>query len=233
MRAFRLKPTSGVLLWDIDGTLIRTKRAKTASPHKDVLRRGGFFFDEAKIGLSGFTDYEVLLELVNNPDQLSETEFKQIFHDLDEESRNLDKSSTFDLYPGVKAVLESLTSLGWIHGILTGNTNARMVAKLQLAGIADYFADEFLFSCSFGDSRDDITRNARAKLNAKKHTSVLILGDTPKDIAAARISNFPIISVATGSYSTTDLSSHNPDLLIRNLADDAVMLLEFLRVFPR
>ena len=232
MPALRSKPTSGVLLWDIDGTLIRTNRPNSASPHKNVLRRGGFIFDEAKVGLSGFTDYEVFLELVNNHDELSETQLKGIFHDLDEEAHNLDKSSTFDLYPGVKAVLDSLASLGWIHGILTGNTSARMVAKLQSAGIADYFSEDFLFSCNFGDSRNDITRNARKILNAKKYLKVLILGDTPKDISAARISNFPIISIATGGFSAPDLSSYNPDLVIHNLADDADILLDFLKVFP-
>ena len=231
MPALRSKPTSGVLLWDIDGTLIRTKRPNSSSPHKNVLRRRGFMFDETKVGLSGFTDYEVFLELVNNRDELSETQLRSIFHDLDEEARNLDEGSTFDLYPGVQEVLESLASFGWAHGILTGNTSDRMVAKLKLAGIADYFTEEFLFHCNFGDSREDITRNAREILNAKKHLKVLILGDTPKDISAARISNFPIISIATGSFSISDLSSCNPDLVIHNLADDAEILLEFLKVF--
>ena len=60
--------------------------------------------------LSGFTDYEVFLELVNNHDELSETQLKGILHDLNEVAHNLDESSTFDLYPGLKAALESLAS---------------------------------------------------------------------------------------------------------------------------
>jgi len=230
--ALRSKPTSGVLLWDIDGTLISTKRPNSSSPHKNVLRRRGFTFDETKVGLSGFTDYEVFLELINNCDELSETQLRSIFHELDEEARNLDEGSTFELYPGVKAVLDSLASIGWAHGILTGNTSDRMVAKLKLAGIADYFTEEFLFNCNFGDSREDITRNARETMSYKNYLKVFILGDTPKDISAARFSNFPIISIATGSFSVSDLSSCNPDLVIQNLADDAEILLEFLKVFP-
>ena len=232
MPALRSKPPCGVLLWDIDGTLIRTKRPNSSSPHKNVLRRRGFIFDEAIVGLSGFTDYEVFLELVNNRDELSETQLRSIFHELDEEAHNLDGGSTFDLYPGVRAVLESLASFGWAHGILTGNTSARMAAKLKLAGIEDYFTEEFLFNCNFGDSREDITRNAREILNYKKNLKVFILGDTPKDITAARLSNFPVISIATGSFSASDLSILNPDLVIRNLADDANILLEFLKIFP-
>jgi len=219
-------------LWDIDGTLIRTKRPDSSSPHKNVLRRRGILFDEAKVELSGFTDYEVFLELVNNYDELSETQLRGIFHDLDEEAHNIDEVSIFDLYPGVKEVLESLASFGWVHGILTGNTSARMAAKLKLAGIADYFTKEFLFSCNFGNSRLDITSNAREMLNDKKYLKVLMLGDTPRDISAARFSNFPIISIATGSFSASALSSCNPDLVIQNLADDAQILLEFLKVFP-
>jgi phosphoglycolate phosphatase len=232
MPVLRSKPTSGVLLWDIDGTLIRTKRPNSSSPHKNVLRRRGYRFDEAKVGLSGFTDYEVFLELVNNRDELSETQLRSIFYELDEEARILDRGSTFDLYPGVQATLESLASFGWTHGILTGNTSPRMMSKLKLAGIADYFTEEFLFSCKFGESRKDITRNAREVLNYNKHLRVLILGDTPKDISAGQLSNFPIISIATGIFSVSDLSRHNPDLVIRNLEDDAHILLEFLKVFP-
>ena len=210
MPALRSKPTSGVLLWDIDGTLIRTKRPNSSSPHKNVLRRRGFMFDETKVGLSGFTDYEVFLELVNNRDELSETQLRSIFHELDEEARNLDDGSTFDLYPGVQAILESLASIGWAHGI----------------------TEEFLFNCNYGESRKDITRNARETMNYKNYLKVFILGDTPKDISAARLSNFPIISIATGSFSVSDLSSCNPDLVIHNLADDAEILLEFLKIFP-
>ena len=74
MPALRSKPTSGVLLWDIDGTLIRTKRPNSSSTHKNVLRRQGYIFDEAKVGFSGLTDCEVFLELINNRDELNETQ---------------------------------------------------------------------------------------------------------------------------------------------------------------
>ena len=229
MPALRSKPTRGVLLWDIDGTLIRTKRPNSSSPHKNVLRRRGYSFDEARLGLSGFTDYEVFLELVNNDgDELNETQLRGIFYELDEEAQNLDKESLFDLYPGVRSILEVLSLRGWAHGILTGNTSARMAAKLKLAGISDYFTEDFLYSCNFGDSREDIARNARNALNHKNQHRVLIIGDTPKDITAAKFSGFPIISVATGSFSMTDLSNFGPNLLLKNLADDIDILLNFL-----
>ena len=133
-------------------------------------------FNEAKVGLSGFTDYEVFFESVDNHVELSETQLKGIFHDLDEEAHNLDRSSTFDLYPGLKTVLESLASFGWIYGILAGNTSTRMAVKSQLPGIADYFLEDFLLSCNFGDFRDDFTKKTRDILNSKKYLKVLILG---------------------------------------------------------
>jgi len=232
MPGLRLDTTSGLLLWDIDGTLIRTKRPNSSSPHKNVLRRRGFVFDEAKVGFSGFTDYEVFLELVNNQYELNETQLKSLFNELDEEAHNLDKESTFELYPGVQEALKSLTSLGWVHGILTGNTRARMLAKLNLAGIADFFTEEFLFSCNFGDSREDIAKTARKILDPKKNLKVIILGDTPKDVSAARLSDFTVISIATGTFSAADLSNCKPDLVVHNLADDTEILLEFLKVLP-
>jgi hypothetical protein len=58
-----MTPNPGVLLWDIDGTLVRVKREDSSSPHKNVLNYQGFFFKDSEIRLSGRTDFEIFLEL--------------------------------------------------------------------------------------------------------------------------------------------------------------------------
>ena len=227
MLKFDSEPTTGVILWDIDGTLIRVKRPSSTSPHKNVLRNRGHIVDSSVVGLSGRTDYEVFQELTKG--ELDRNMLSMVFKELDEESRRLDEISTFDLYPGVQAVLKTLASLGWAHGILTGNTHNRLAAKLEKAGIEDSFSQNILFGCEFGDSRESIAHRAREFLSKQNFSTVVVVGDTPSDISAARLSDFPVISVATGSFSVSELSNHKPDLLLRDLSSDADILQNFLQ----
>jgi phosphoglycolate phosphatase-like HAD superfamily hydrolase len=100
---------------------------------------------------------------------------------------------------------------------------------LERAGIKDSFSQELLFGCEFGDSREMIAIRASEFLQRKNLSTVVVLGDTPSDIAAARLSALPVIAVATGRYSLSELLSHKPDLLLRDLSADADILLDFLR----
>ena len=224
-----MTPNPGVLLWDIDGTLVRVKREDSSSPHKNVLNYQGFFFKDSEIRLSGRTDFEIFLELTKETSNyVDKGIFLPAFKALDKESSRLDKISTFDLLPGVVDMLKWLTSKGWKHGVLTGNTLARLKEKIKRSGIADFFTEEYLFGCEFGDSRENIANRAQLHLSKSSESKVFILGDTPHDISAARSSNFPVISVATGDFSFEELSSHNPDLLLRDLSVDAYVLINFL-----
>lgn len=224
---FDSESIAGVILWDIDGTLMRTKRPNSTSPHKNVLRKRGYPFDPSVAGLSGRTDYEVFQELTKG--ELRRDMLLMAFDELDRESNKLDEASTFDLCPGVDTTLRTVSYMGWMHGILTGNTQSRLVSKLEKVGIKDRFSKELLFGCEFGDSREMIAIRARNALQLKNLSTVVALGDTPSDIAAARLSNFQVISVATGNYTLSDLLRHKPDLLLRDLSADADVLVNFLK----
>ena len=47
---------------------------------------------------------------------------------------------------------------------------------------------------------------------------VWIVGDTPHDVACARAFGARALAVATGSSSASLLASHNPDVVMENLA---------------
>jgi phosphoglycolate phosphatase-like HAD superfamily hydrolase len=221
--------TAGLILWDIDGTLIRVKRLDSSSPHKNVLLAEGCLIDESKLGHSGLTDYEVLLNLIkSNNGRIARSRLLSAFNKLDEESHRLDAASIFDLCPGVQSILESLISNGWVQGILSGNTKSRILSKLENAGILNYFTRDLMFGCEFGDSRNNIARRAKEFLQYNKFLRISVIGDTPSDITSARSVNFPVIAVATGSFTFTQLSSCNPDLLLRDLSVDAEILFKFL-----
>jgi phosphoglycolate phosphatase-like HAD superfamily hydrolase len=218
-----------LLLWDIDGTLVRTNRPNSSNPHLNTLLKFGYSVSTDLPELSGCTDYEVIIELLKKA-KISVNKFtlRKIFREIDKEAHQLDKISEFKLCPGVQNILDTLNTKKWTHGILTGNTNSRMISKLLSSNILDYFLKDLMFSCNFGESREDISKNARIKIKKEVYQKIYMIGDTPKDIFAARSAGFPIISVASGSYSLLDLSHHNPDLLIQNLEVDSNLLIDYL-----
>ena len=229
MAANKLTLKKRLILWDIDGTLVRTSRPSSLSPHVNALMSLGYPVSNDPIDLSGCTDYEVILELLKKSKiLLKENKLREIFTEIDKEAQQLDLISEFYLYPGVRNMLDELSALEWTHGILTGNTYSRMTNKLEFSNIRKYFLNELMFSCNFGDSRNDICKNAVRIIKKDLYQKIYIISDTPKDISAARSIGFPVISVASGNYSSSDLSNYNPDLLIRNLKEDSKLLIDYL-----
>jgi phosphoglycolate phosphatase-like HAD superfamily hydrolase len=225
----KLTDKKRLLLWDIDGTLVRTTRPSSLNPHVSALTRLGYLVSDQAIQLSGSTDYEVIIELLKiNKISITENRLKEVFMEIDKEAQKLDLVSEFNLFPGVRNMLNELSSLEWTHGILTGNTHKRMISKLQSSDIIRYFFKELMFSCNFGDSRKDICKNAAGIINKELYQKIYIIGDTPKDISAARSIGFPVISVASGNYSSSELTNYDPDLLIRNLKVDSKLLIDYL-----
>ena len=229
MAEHKLTVKKRLLLWDIDGTLVRTRRPGSLNPHVNALTRLGYSVSDQSIQLSGSTDYEVIIELLKiNKISITENKLREVFIEIDNEAQKLDLVSEFSLFPGVRNMLDELSALEWNHGILTGNTHNRMISKLQSSDIINYFFEELMFSCNFGDSRKDICKNAARMINKELYQKIYIIGDTPKDISAARSIGFPVISVASGYHSSSDLSNYDPDLLIRNLKVDSKLLIDYL-----
>ena len=229
MAANKLTLKKRLMLWDIDGTLVRTSRPSSLSPHVNALMSLGYPVSNDPIDLSGSTDYEVILELLKKSKiLLKENKLREIFTEIDKEAQQLDLISDFNLYPGVRSMLNELSALEWTHGILTGNTYSRMISKLHSSSVIEHFSNELMFSCNFGDSRKDICKNAARLINKELYQEIYIIGDTPKDISAAKSIGFPVIAVASGSYSLSDLSIYNPDLLIRDLEADSKLLIDYL-----
>ena len=229
MARHKLTVRKRLLLWDIDGTLVRTSRPSSLNPHVNALTRLGYSVSNHPFELSGSTDYEVIIELLKiNKISITENKLREVFIEIDKEAQKLDLISEFNLFPGVRSMLDKLSALEWSNGILTGNTYDRMISKLLSSNIIQYFSNELMFSCNFGDSRKDICKNAVRTIDKELYQKVYIIGDTPKDISAARSIGFPVISVASGNYSSSDLSNYDPDLLIRSLKVDSKLLIDFL-----
>ncbi len=122
--------------------------------------------------------------------------------------------------PGAAALLDRLAvEQGVTLGICTGNTRRNAILKLEHAGLAAYFQP---LRGGFGDTFDDradIVRAASQDCGRQPGDRVVVVGDTQRDIEAARSADAFAVGVATGSSSLSALSSAGAHAVLPDLAD--------------
>lgn len=133
-------------------------------------------------------------------------------------AQDIQESDRFRVMPGIPSLLESLSSDPIFSlGIGTGNFRGTAHEKLKKGNLLQYFSYGG-YAC---DSRERalILDHARKRSPCQKPTAVWVIGDTPADIEAGHAINAKVLAVATGSYSTEQLSSHKPAFVQKDLSD--------------
>jgi|LakMenEpi03Aug12_release.lakeMendotaPanAssembly.Ray.scaffolds.fasta_scaffold425455_2 phosphoglycolate phosphatase len=226
----KLSEIAGIILWDIDGTLISSKRNSNINLHQKVLKDLGFGLIEPEFETQGVTDWEIINRLLLSIEyRANHEEMAQFLHKLDSLSEGADEETTFLPLPGVLNFLNRFKSNFWKLGILTGNTSKRTLAKLEKAAINQYFNTNYIFSCQNKERRIDIAYRAQQFITSYNISKVVIIGDTPSDIFIAKGIGAKAVSIATGKFSISELESFEPDLLIDNLQECYMRLNEFLK----
>jgi phosphoglycolate phosphatase len=210
-------------LFDIDGTLLRSRdRVHFESVATGVQRVTGFEVTLAGIAIHGNTDTGILREACSRagiPDQVMEQQIGAILaamcDSVSERRRELDPI----LMPGVNETLNHLASRGALLGVATGNLEMIGWIKIEAAGLREWFRFGG-FSDHF-PVRPELVGHAARKARdlAGKTATVCVVGDTPRDIEAARANNLPVIAVATGHFDFDSLLALQPDACATSLAD--------------
>jgi phosphoglycolate phosphatase len=215
-----------LLLFDIDGTLIATGGAGLRAMMR-ALRTVCDVPDEIhRVALAGRTDSIILRDVLSSTAQ-------QLDHAL--LGRIRETYSTFlrdelaasdggpGVLPGVPSLLAALGARRDVTlGLLTGNFPEAAEAKLRFYDLWHYFGWG-----AFGDDaydRNDLLPVALERYRRRTSTSiesdaVVIIGDTPRDVACARAGGARCISVATGIYSADDLRACGADAVLADLSD--------------
>jgi len=132
--------------------------------------------------------------------------------------------------PGVRRALEAAeASPRYLNSLLTGNVEPTAHLKLRLVGLADFFRLPGAFGEDSHDRRDlpalaleRLSRHLRLEL---KPSQLIVVGDTPNDIACARHAGARSVAVATGrAYSAEDLRTHDPDAVLPDLSDTELFM---------
>ncbi len=103
--------------------------------------------------------------------------------------------------PDAEAVLASLKGQGVEMALVTGNLEKIGRAKVAAAGLGAWFAAGEGGFGSDAELRADLVERARERASERyPDDHVVVIGDTPRDIAAARAAGVRVIAVTTGAH---------------------------------
>lgn len=197
------------LLWDIDGTLIDTRGAGV-KPLSNAIER--VLNQEVTMNrdyFAGKTDYEII-DYISRDLTSSSLSNQSVEEILDEYVQGLQSNllkSPVRVLGKVNEVLNEMAQESHISlGVLTGNCMNGGRVKLKSGQIFDYFDPDI----SFFATKEWKSRESLVQLAASQCDSVILIGDTPNDIEAARNCNQPIISISSGIFSFDELNKLNP-----------------------
>ncbi len=221
-----------LILFDIDATLVLTggagmramnRACETLAGHPDAL--GG-------IPLAGRTDMAILADIVARTGREFDAPLLAQLRDrylacLSEEIERPGQGVKAVL-PGVRELLEALAMRDDLFvALLTGNFEAGARMKLQHFDLWKYFR------CgAFGDDAADrnalvpfaVERARRCGLPDLAPEDVLVVGDTPHDVACARAVGAVPVGVATGGFSVEQLRASGAGIVFEDLRNTPAFL---------
>lgn len=191
----------GIIL-DMDGTLIDSNDAHARAWVDAALAHGHeLSFDEIRplIGMGGDRILARLFDL--DQDSAEAEELTATRSDIFR-SRYLPELQPF---PGVRRLLERLRDDGFDRVVASSSSESDLAPLMERAGVADLVRS----STSASDADEskpapDIVESAISRANAPRERLVMI-GDTPYDVEAARRARLPIIAVRSGGWGEAEL----------------------------
>jgi phosphoglycolate phosphatase len=227
------EPARALVLFDIDGTLLRR-----SGPHhrealvKAVRRVTGLETTTDHIPMQGMLDRDILSVMMREAGAPA-ARIRRAMPAVVRSAQFIYSRSCPNLRqkvcPGARLLLARLKRRGVPVGLVTGNLTRIAWKKLECAGLKPYF--RFGAFAELAKDRAGLTRlairHARLQGWIDGTSSVALVGDHPNDILAARANKIRAIAVATGVSSMEELAAHAPDLLVTDLrALTLEMLLE-------
>jgi phosphoglycolate phosphatase len=221
-----------LVLFDIDGTLLLSGgagvRAMTIAFEEVFGVARGF----ETIAIAGFTDSFLLSRALTRaglPDTPeTHARFRERYLEILPEEIEKPGTGHKGLMPGVAELLDDLSRRDDVHAaLLTGNYSQAARLKLTHFGVEGFFSWG-----AFGEDSPDRGELARLVLQRAEERAIpraardnaVVIGDTPHDIACARVIGARVIAVATGGYSVEQLQASGPDTVVPDLSDTAAIL---------
>src|SRR5437870_8856850 len=221
-----------ILLWDLDGTLVRGARYGifkdyTVPMLETVFGTSGCL---GEMIVSGMTDLQIVEEALRGVgitrEHISarkEELLRCYIKEMKRATGNGDHLIT--AMPGAHEVLQRIDEHPrYASALLTGNIEPAAYLKVEITGLAEFFR----LPGAFGDEsfdRRDLPAIAAQRINDHLQANLtpeqfIVIGDTPNDIACARHFGARVVAVATGRvHSAEELLVCEPDAQLADLID--------------
>ena len=216
-----------LLLFDIDGTLVLTGGAGIRAMNRageEVLGVTGLLNGTE---VAGRTDWIIMHDALRKAGhELDEDLFERMraaHHRYLREEIEARGEGVKAVMPGIRELLPLLQSRDDVAlGLLTGNFEEAARIKLGHFDLWDYFR------CgAFGDDAADrnalvpfaVDRARECGLGSFDYGDVVVIGDTPNDVACAVAVGAVPIAVATGTYSLDQLRATGAPIVLEDLSD--------------
>ncbi|HET6412166.1 MAG TPA: HAD family hydrolase [Anaeromyxobacter sp.] len=216
-----------LVLLDVDGTLVHCAGAGRRSLERALHEAFGHpDGDLSALRLDGSTDRLIVREAMALlgkafTDEACDLALSRYPKYLAEELAD----PGFKVLPGVVMTLTTLRARKIAYGLCTGNVMEGARLKLRRGALDGYFEWGKEAVGGFADDGEDRTRLVLAALEraSARHGTiapeeVLVVGDTPFDVAAAHGAGCAALGVATGRYSVLELRSGGADHVVESLS---------------
>jgi phosphoglycolate phosphatase len=210
-------------LFDIDGTLLRSRdRVHFESVARGVKHVTGIEISLEGVAIHGSTDTAILRDACTQSGISSDVLASHVAAIRDAMCASvIERKLELDLYlmPGVHKTLKHLAERGALLGVATGNLERIGWVKIEAVGLREWF--RFGGFSDHYPVRSELIGQAaqKARALAGATATVCVVGDTPRDIEAARANDLPVIAVATGVYDFDALQALEPEVCATSLED--------------
>jgi len=224
-----------LLLFDIDGTLLRVHRGGRAAVREAIVRVTGQSVSTQGVSFSGRTDPAIFRDvLTRNGISVHEDLLADVIRTYSAGARQSIRAANVDRLQGAKSLLSSLARRDDIFlGLVTGNVEPIAFHKLETVSLATHFE-----LGAFGSDHESrlklpplaVRRATQQTGRSFSREETVVIGDTPHDVACAQAENVRSVAVSTGHSSHSDLAALAPDLLLKNLRDTDQIVEQLLTI---
>lgn len=207
-----------LLLFDIDGTLVWRASAEHAQAVVEALHVVHGPQPLGEVDAAGRTDRHIVRQLLRGaglPDPQIDAGMEALVAHAQERYEELCPSDlSHTVIDGIPAMLDELAR--WEHAhlaLVTGNLKQVAERKLSAAGLHDHFVPVLGAFGSDHEDRDALVPIALERAGERHGLPAawpaeraIVIGDTPHDIACARVAGAQVIGVTTGAYEAAALT---------------------------
>ena len=224
-------PPKALVLFDIDGTLLR----RAGPHHRDALaaavkRVTGIATTTDGVPVAGMLDRDILTAMLRR-EGASAACIRRHMSAIVEYAQRYYLRTCPDLRrkvcPGARMLLYKLSRRGIPAGLVTGNLTRIGWTKMERAGLRRYL--RFGAFAEMAHDRADLVaialRHARREGWIDRTSPVALIGDHPNDIRAAKAHGVRSVAVGTGLIGTAELALHAPDILVPDMRSLSIEML--------